>query len=70
MQERLTTQIASAVKRATSASGVLVVTDAVHLCMLSRGVRSEGCSTTTIVSKGSFRSDRERRETTIAALLP
>ena len=68
MQERVTNQIASAIERATGASGVLVYVDAIHTCMLSRGVRSEGCNTTTVVSKGCFSRDLQLRRRVLADL--
>ena len=68
MQERVTNQIASAIERATGASGVLVYVDAIHTCMLSRGVRSEGCNTTTVVSKGCFSRDLQLGRRVLADL--
>ena len=68
MQERVTNQIASAIEKASGASGVLVYMEAIHTCMLSRGVRSEGCNTTTIVSKGCFSRDWERRRRMLETL--
>ena len=62
MQERLTNQIACALEKLTNATGVMVYTNATHMCMLSRGVRCEGCNTTTVVTKGTLSSDRKLRK--------
>ncbi|MET1101480.1 MAG: GTP cyclohydrolase I FolE [Pyrodictiaceae archaeon] len=40
IQERMTMQIADEVQRATGTSDVMVVTEAIHLCMAMRGVRT------------------------------
>ena len=42
VQERLTTQIADALRRAPRAQGVIVVIECEHLCMSMRGVRKPG----------------------------
>lgn len=52
VQERLTAQIADAVERATAPAGVLVVCDAAHLCMVSRGVEKAASSTVTLAARG------------------
>src|SRR2546430_14932650 len=41
VQERLTTQIASTLNEALQPRGVAVVMEAVHLCMLMRGVEKQ-----------------------------
>jgi GTP cyclohydrolase I len=61
VQERLTKQIAEAVFQITGASGVGVVLEAKHLCMMMRGVEKQNSAMTTSVMLGSFRKDRRTR---------
>ena len=63
VQERMTIQIAEAIQSILSPKGVGVVADAVHLCMMMRGVQKQNSSTMTSCLLGSFRSDfRTRNE--------
>jgi GTP cyclohydrolase I len=61
VQERLTRQIADAVRDALDPAGVLVVIDAEHLCMSMRGVRKPGSSTVTSAVHGIFRDNVSTR---------
>jgi GTP cyclohydrolase I len=61
VQERLTKQIAEAVFQITNASGVGVIIEAQHLCMMMRGVEKQNSIMTTSVMLGSFRADRRTR---------
>ena len=61
VQERLTTQIASAIERALDPIGVGVVIEAQHLCMMMRGVSKQNSSTVTSCMLGRFRSDPKTR---------
>ncbi len=54
LQERLTRQVAEEVAKATGSRDVLVVTEAVHTCMLIRGVRS-GATVTSVYGLGRFK---------------
>ncbi|MGB9619322.1 MAG: GTP cyclohydrolase I FolE [Armatimonadota bacterium] len=54
MQERLTQQIARAIKDAIDAEGVGVVIEAQHLCMMMRGVEKQNSLLTTSAVLGSF----------------
>lgn len=47
VQERLTRQVADAMKNILDPAGVLVVVEAEHMCMSMRGVRKPGSSTVT-----------------------
>ncbi|CAK9857918.1 unnamed protein product [Sphagnum jensenii] len=58
VQERLTRQIAEAV-----GGSVMVVVEANHMCMLSRGVKQHASSTVTYASLGIFASDASARTT-------
>jgi GTP cyclohydrolase I len=55
VQERLTEQVANAVERALNPLGVGVVLEAVHLCLMMRGVEKQGSKTITSALRGTFR---------------
>jgi GTP cyclohydrolase IA len=61
VQERLTTQVADALDHALDARGVIVVIDAEHQCMSSRGVRKPGSRTTTSAVRGIMKSSASTR---------
>ena len=60
LQERLTEEIADALQTGLDPAGVLVVLDAVHGCVSSRGVRQARSSTVTMASRGSLSDPVER----------
>ncbi|KAM3620426.1 uncharacterized protein V6R79_023297 [Siganus canaliculatus] len=62
VQERLTKQIASAINEALEPAGVAVVIEAVHMCMVMRGVQKIKASTVTSVMLGAFHDDPETRK--------
>ena len=55
VQERLTEQIAGALEEVLAPEGVGVVVEAVHLCMMMRGVEQQGSRTITSALRGAFR---------------
>jgi GTP cyclohydrolase I len=55
VQERLTEQIAEAIEDVLAPHGVGVVIEAVHLCMMMRGVEKQNSRTITSALRGSFR---------------
>jgi GTP cyclohydrolase I len=55
VQERLTEQIAQAVEDVLQPRGVGVVVEAVHLCMMMRGVEKQNSKTITSALRGEFR---------------
>jgi GTP cyclohydrolase I len=61
VQERLTTQIANALNDALEPRGVAVVIEAVHLCMLVRGVEKQNSKAVTSAMLGAFRDRPETR---------
>lgn len=61
VQERMTVQIAEAIEEILEPKGVGVVADAVHLCMMMRGVQKQNSSTMTSCLRGTFRSDSRTR---------
>jgi GTP cyclohydrolase I len=62
VQERLTKQIAVAVTQAVQPSGVAVVIEGVHMCMVMRGVQKINSKTVTSTMLGVFREDPKTRE--------
>ncbi len=68
VQERLTRQLAEGVAAATGATGVLVVTEAAHMCMASRGVEKTASSTCSTAAVGSFSADAGARAAFLASL--
>ena len=61
IQENLTKQIADAIEKVTNASGVGVIVEAQHMCMMMRGVEKQNSSMKTSVMSGSFRADSVTR---------
>ncbi|MDP6838731.1 MAG: GTP cyclohydrolase I, partial [Planctomycetota bacterium] len=61
VQERMTSQIAEAIREVLNPKGVGVVADAVHLCMMMRGISKQNSSTMTSCLLGGFRSDPRTR---------
>lgn len=61
VQERLTKEIAETIQKITNASGVGVVIEAQHFCMMMRGVEKQNSIMTTSVMLGGFREDRKTR---------
>jgi len=62
VQERLTKQIATALNEAVQPTGVGVIIDCCHMCMVMRGVQKPGASTVTSCMLGTFRDDPKTRE--------
>ena len=62
VQERLGEQIADALEEALQPRGVGVVLDAVHLCMMMRGVEKQNSRTVTSALRGEFRDDGRTRD--------
>lgn len=61
VQERLTTQIANTLHDALEPRGVAVVMEAIHLCMLMRGVEKQNSKAVTSAMLGAFRDRPETR---------
>lgn len=61
VQERLTTEIASAIEDGVGALGVGVVMEAQHLCMMMRGVEKQNALAVTSAMLGTFKSDPKTR---------
>jgi GTP cyclohydrolase IA len=61
VQERLTTQIAATLEEVLRPKGVAVVAEAIHLCMMMRGVSQQNCSAVTSSMRGEFEGDPKTR---------
>ncbi len=61
VQERLTTQIAGTLNEVLQPRGVAVVMEAVHLCMVMRGVEKQNSKAVTSAMLGAFRDRPETR---------
>jgi GTP cyclohydrolase I len=68
VQERMTVQIAEAVREVLQPQGVAVVTEAAHLCMMMRGVSKQASVTTASCMLGTFRSDPRTRSEFLSLL--
>ncbi|MGJ8524658.1 GTP cyclohydrolase 1 [Halomonadaceae bacterium LMG 33818] len=62
IQEELTHQIADAVQKVTGASGVGVIIEARHMCMMMRGVEKQNSSMKTSVMLGRLRESANTRQ--------
>jgi GTP cyclohydrolase I len=61
VQERLTTDIASALETVLRPRGVAVVVEAIHLCMMMRGVEQQNAFAITSSLRGLFTDDPKTR---------
>jgi GTP cyclohydrolase I len=62
VQERLTEEIAEGLCNVLNPSGVGVVIEAYHLCMMMRGVQKQNSKTITSALRGAFREDPKTRD--------
>jgi GTP cyclohydrolase I len=62
IQERLTSQIATAIHEKLDPAGVGVIIEARHLCMVMRGVEKQNSTTTTSAMLGDFRENKQTRD--------
>ena len=61
VQERLTREIAEALESALHPTGVGVVIEAQHMCVMARGVEKQASKMTTNTMLGTFRDDSSTR---------
>ena len=61
VQERLTKQVANALKKALNPTGVAVVMEGQHMCMQMRGVAKQNSFASTSSMLGQFRKSSETR---------
>ncbi len=62
VQERLTVQIAEAIEEKLRPRGVGVVIEAMHFCMLMRGVEKQNSLAVSSCMRGAFREQQQTRE--------
>jgi GTP cyclohydrolase IA len=62
VQERLTLDILNAIDNTLKPQGVAVVVEAMHLCMMMRGVQKQNSVTTTSAFTGQFQNPETRAE--------
>ncbi len=68
VQERLTNQISTALMEILEPSGVAVIIEAFHLCMMMRGVEKQNSYTITSAMLGVFRDDPVTRSELLSLL--
>ena len=61
VQERMTTEIADTIYTGLKASGVGVVIQAEHMCMIMRGIKKPGSNVITSALRGTFRTKAASR---------
>ena len=69
VQERLTSQVATALMDRLKPRGAIVVVEAEHLCMAMRGIRKPGSRTVTSAVRGIFQSDSRTRSEAMSLIL-
>jgi len=62
VQERLTQEILEAIQNTLKPLGVAVVIEAIHMCMMMRGVQKQNSATTTSAFTGEFKNAETRTE--------
>lgn len=62
VQERLTEETASLLMEKTGAAGVVVLTEARHLCMEMRGISKPGAVTSTLAVRGTLEEPARQQE--------
>jgi GTP cyclohydrolase IA len=70
IQERMTSQIAEAVKDKIAPQGVGVIIEARHLCMQMRGVEKQHGQAVTSAMLGGFRDNKQTRDEFLALICP
>ena len=68
IQEQLTVQIAESIQNITGASGVGVIIEAQHMCMMMRGVEKQNSVMKTSAMLGTFRSNQATRRKFLSLL--
>ena len=68
VQERMTSELADVLMETLGAKGIIVRTEARHLCMAMRGVQKQESATVTVATRGVLRSDVSLRQEFFASL--
>ncbi len=61
-QEVMTSKAANIIRKTINPKGVLIVTEAEHLCLTMRGIKKPGTMTITSAIRGCMRKDATRAE--------
>jgi GTP cyclohydrolase I len=70
IQERMTSQIADAIRDKIAPQGVGVIIEARHLCMQMRGVEKQHGQAVTSAMLGAFRENKQTRDEFLALIRP
>jgi GTP cyclohydrolase I len=70
VQERLTTEIGENIDKVLRPRGVAVVVEAVHFCMMMRGVEKQHSSTNTLCMLGEFKNNPDIRKEFLSQVCP
>ena len=70
IQERMTSQIAEAIREKIAPQGVGVIIEARHLCMQMRGVEKQHGQAVTSAMLGAFRENKQTRDEFLALIRP
>lgn len=62
IQEQMTAQIAEDLMKYLKPRGVMVYTEAEHMCMTMRGIKKPGSRTISFVAKGVFETDKDLKD--------
>lgn len=62
IQERMTSEIADSFEKVIQPQGVMVVVEAVHLCMVARGIKKQHSKMITSAIRGVFKEKETRDE--------
>ena len=68
VQERLTVEIAEAIIEAIKPRGVGVIIEAMHFCMIMRGVEKQNSVAVTSCMRGAFRDQQQTRDEFLALI--
>ncbi len=68
IQERMTREIADAIMEHLSPKGVLVLSEASHMCMMMRGVRKDESGLVSLSSRGLFETDDILKDRALALI--
>lgn len=68
LQEKIGSDIADIIEKATGSKDVLVVVQGEHSCMTARGIKSRGSKTRTAAIKGRFKDNSDLRKETYSLM--
>ena len=68
LQEKIGSDIADIIEKATGSKDVLVVVQGEHSCMTARGIKSRGSKTRTAAIRGRFKDNSDLRKETYSLM--